>query len=141
MIVVLFALNGLFHLLWSPLFFKFRRPDWALAEVPFLFLSIAALMVALGVSSITKALMLSRILHTTINNWRWALLWAAAAAIIAGQLIILLPQWGQLVIGIPAILGLYGLIIWTKGFGPEDRVLFTRKVTQEEPVVPPTALP
>ena len=97
----------------------------------------AALMVALGVSSLTKALMLSRILGRTINNWRWALIWAAAAAIVVGQLVILLPQWGQLVFGIPAILGLYGWIIWTKGFGPEDRVLFTRKVTQEEPAPPP----
>jgi O-antigen/teichoic acid export membrane protein len=100
----------------------------------------AALMLALGVSSLIKALMLSRILGQTINNWRWALVWAAAAAIIAGQLVILLPQWAQLVIGIPVILGLYGWIIWTKGFGPEDRVLFKRKVTQEEPAAPPPPL-
>ena len=93
----------------------------------------AALMVALAASSITKALMLSKILGETINNWRWALLWAAAAAIVVGQLAILLPEWGQLIIGIPAILGVYGWLIWTRGFGPEDRVLFTRKVTQEEP--------
>jgi O-antigen/teichoic acid export membrane protein len=100
----------------------------------------AALMLALGVSSLIKALMLSRILGQTINNWRWALVWAAAAAIIAGQLVILLPQWAQLVFGIPVILGLYGWIIWTKGFGPEDRVLFKRKVTQEEPAAPPPPL-
>ena len=101
----------------------------------------AALMVALGASSLTKALMLSRILGQTINNWRWALVWAAAAAIVAGQLAILLPQWGQLVIGIPAILALYGWIIWTRGVGPEDRVLFTRKVTQEAPAPPASTLP
>ena len=100
----------------------------------------AALMVALGASSLTKALMLSRILGETINNWRWALFWAAAAAIVAGQLTILLPDWGQLIIGIPAILGLYGWIIWTRGFGPEDRVLFKRKVSQEEPAVRPPPL-
>ena len=101
----------------------------------------AALMLALGVSSLIKALMLSRILGQTINNWRWALVYAAAAAIVAGQLVILLPQWGQLVIGIPAIIGIYGWIIWTRGFGPEDRVLFTRKVTQDGPAVPPSTLP
>jgi len=101
----------------------------------------ASLMLALGVSSIVKALMLSRILGHGINNWRWALLWAAAAAIVIGQLVILLPEWGQLLIGIPAIFGVYGWIIWTKGFGPEDRVLFTRKVTQDEPAPPPSALP
>jgi O-antigen/teichoic acid export membrane protein len=100
----------------------------------------AALMLALGASSLIKALMLSRILGQTINNWRWALVWAAAAAIVAGQVVILLPQWAQLVIGIPAILGLYGWLIWTRGFGPEDRVLFTRKVTQEEPAPPPLPL-
>ena len=103
----------------------------------------AALMVALGVSSLTKAVMLSRILGQPINNWRWALVIAAAAAVVLGQGVILLPQWAQLVFGIPAILGLYGWLIWTRGFGPEDRVLFTRKVTEEVPpegstfVVPP----
>jgi O-antigen/teichoic acid export membrane protein len=97
----------------------------------------AALMVALGASSLTKALMLSRILGRTINNWRWALVWAAAAAIVAGQAVILLPDWGQLIFGIPVIFGIYGWIIWTKGFGPEDRVLFRRKVTKDEPAPPP----
>ena len=100
----------------------------------------AALMLALGVSSLVKAVMLSRILKQRINNWRWALVWAAAAAVVVGQLVILLPQWGQLVIGIPVILGVYGWIIWTRGFGPEDRVLFKRKVTQDEPEPPPPPL-
>ena len=101
----------------------------------------AALMVALGVSSLVKALMLSRILGQRINNWRWPLFWAAAAAVVVGQLVILLPQWGQLVIGIPLILGVYGWMIWTKGFGPEDRVLFKRKVTQDEPDPPCPGIP
>jgi O-antigen/teichoic acid export membrane protein len=96
----------------------------------------AALMFSLGASSLIKALMLSRILHRTINNWRWALVWAAAAAVVMGQLVILFPQWVQLTFGIPAILGVYGWIIWTRGFGPEDRVLFRRKVTHEEPDAP-----
>jgi len=100
----------------------------------------AALMLALAASSLTKALMLSRILGQTINNWRWALVWAAAAAVVVGQLAVLLPEWAQLVFGIPAILAFYGWIIWTRGFGPEDRVLFTRKVTQEEPSPPPPPL-
>ena len=26
--VILFGLNALLHLLWNPLFFKLRRPDW-----------------------------------------------------------------------------------------------------------------
>ena len=39
-----------------------------------------------------------------------------------------LPEWAEIVFGIPAILGIYGWIIWHKGFGPEDRVLFRKNV-------------
>lgn len=46
-VIILFGVNGLFHLLWSPLFFKFQRPDWALAEVPFLWGSLVAMMIGL----------------------------------------------------------------------------------------------
>ncbi len=48
LIVILFCLNGALNVLWSPLFFKLRRPDWALMEVPFLWLSILALVVVLA---------------------------------------------------------------------------------------------
>src|SRR5690606_30082089 len=96
----------------------------------------SALTSALGGSSLTKALMLSRILGQTINNWRWALVRAATAAIAVPQLVPLPPHAAHLLFGIPAILGASGWIIWTKGFGPEDRVLFTRKVTEEVPVAP-----
>ncbi|MGX7894670.1 lipopolysaccharide biosynthesis protein [Tsuneonella sp. HG222] len=87
----------------------------------------ASLMIALGVSSLIKAVMLSRILQRPINNWRWALVWAAAAAVLVGQVAILLPEWAELVFGVPAILGAYGWIIWRRGFGPEDRVLFRKQ--------------
>jgi len=39
-VIGLFALNGFFNVLWSLLFFALRRPDWALIEVPLLWLSI-----------------------------------------------------------------------------------------------------
>ena len=87
-----------------------------------------ALMLALGVSSLIKAFLLSRILKEPINNWRWPLVWAAAAAVLVGQLAIMLPEWAELAFGIPAILAVYGWVIWTRGFGPEDRVLFSRKL-------------
>ncbi len=45
---VLFAINIVFHMLWSPLFFNLERPDWALIEVPFLWLSIVALMIGVA---------------------------------------------------------------------------------------------
>lgn len=46
-VVILFAVNGLCHLAWSPLFFRLRRPDLALIEVVFLWASIAALVIGL----------------------------------------------------------------------------------------------
>ncbi|MEO6041624.1 MAG: oligosaccharide flippase family protein [Croceibacterium sp.] len=93
----------------------------------------AALMLALGVASVVKAGLLSRILGHRVNNWRWPLVWAAAAAAVTGRIVILFPEWFQLTIGLAAILGVYGGIIWSRGFGPEDRVLFTRKITEDEP--------
>ncbi|KIZ41242.1 MULTISPECIES: TspO/MBR family protein [Rhodopseudomonas] len=39
-VIGLFALNGFLNIVWSTLFFAARRPDWALVEVPLLWLSI-----------------------------------------------------------------------------------------------------
>ncbi len=47
LLIELFVINGMFHVGWSLLFFKLRRPDWALIEVAGLWLSIAALIAAL----------------------------------------------------------------------------------------------
>ncbi|GAC1347513.1 MAG: tryptophan-rich sensory protein [Acetobacteraceae bacterium] len=70
MIVALFALNGFFHALWSPLFFTLHRPDWALAEVPFLWLSIAALMVTLGpISALASALLAPYLAWVAFAAW------------------------------------------------------------------------
>jgi len=44
-ILSVYGANFLFHLLWSPLFFKYQRPDWALVEVLFLWLSVLAMLV------------------------------------------------------------------------------------------------
>lgn len=46
--VGLFAANGVLNVLWSALFFNRMRPDWALAEVVPLWLSIGALMAGLA---------------------------------------------------------------------------------------------
>jgi tryptophan-rich sensory protein len=40
LIIGLFVLNGTANLAWSPLFFRLQRPDWALYEVPLLWLAI-----------------------------------------------------------------------------------------------------
>jgi len=46
-VAMLFGANALLNMLWSALYFKLQRPDWALIEVAFLWLSIAALIVGL----------------------------------------------------------------------------------------------
>ena len=48
LILTLFGINIVLHMLWSPLFFNLKRPDWALIEVPLLWLSILALMIGVA---------------------------------------------------------------------------------------------
>ena len=57
-IIGLFALNGFLNVLWSTLFFALRRPDWALAEVGFLWLAILLPMVVFWRISKTASLCL-----------------------------------------------------------------------------------
>jgi benzodiazapine receptor len=47
-VLAAFALNAFLNTLWSLLFFRLKRPDWALDEVGFLWLSILLLIVLLG---------------------------------------------------------------------------------------------
>ncbi|WP_428491255.1 TspO/MBR family protein [Rhodopila sp.] len=58
LIVALFVLNGVANLGWSPLFFRLRRPDWALWEVPLLWLSVLLPIVLLAPISRTASLLL-----------------------------------------------------------------------------------
>jgi tryptophan-rich sensory protein len=58
-LVALFALNAGFNILWNILFFKLRRPDWALVETAFLWLSVAALMLFIWPLSSTASLLLA----------------------------------------------------------------------------------
>ncbi|HEU0310067.1 MAG TPA: lipopolysaccharide biosynthesis protein [Sphingomicrobium sp.] len=83
-----------------------------------------ALMLSLGLASIAKSRLLAKILGHPVSGWRWPLIWAAAAATIVGQLAIMLPEWAEIIFGIPAILTAFGAVLWVKGFGPEDRELF-----------------
>jgi translocator protein len=52
------SLNGALNVFWSWLFFKARRPDWALAEVPLLWLSIVLLIVLARRDDAAAALLL-----------------------------------------------------------------------------------
>jgi hypothetical protein len=87
------------------------------------------LMLALAVGSIIKGRFLGSLLGGRLPIWRGALVWAVICAAMLGIIIVSLPprfEWVELLIGIPAILGLYSWIIWCWGFGPDDRVLFKK---------------
>ncbi len=88
----------------------------------------AGLALALGVGSFLKARLARQLLGAPVSVWRWPLVLAVAATVLVGELAILMPDWGELTFGIPAMLGVYGWIIWTRGFGEEDRLLFRKKV-------------
>jgi O-antigen/teichoic acid export membrane protein len=85
------------------------------------------LMLALAFAAVAKSRLLCRILGARVNGWRWPLIWAAAAGTAVGYLATLLPEWAELLFGIPAILLAFGAVLWTRGFGPQDRELFRMK--------------
>ena len=70
----LFAVNGFLNVFWSLLFFRLHRPDWALLEVPFLWLSVLALIVVLA-------------RYARVAAWLLApyLVWVTIAAALNGQ--------------------------------------------------------
>jgi O-antigen/teichoic acid export membrane protein len=84
-----------------------------------------ALCVALTFASVTKSRLLRQELGAPVSGWRWDLLWATATGIIVGVAVrYFLTGFLQLIIGVPAIMLAFGAVLWTKGFGPEDRELF-----------------
>jgi len=72
-VIALFALNGFLNVLWSALFFRLERPDWALTEAALLWLSIVLMIVALARYSKTASLLLVPYLawvsFATVLNW------------------------------------------------------------------------
>ena len=57
-LIALWALNGFLNILWSLLFFRLERPDWALIEVVGLWLSVGALIVYTWRRTMTGAILL-----------------------------------------------------------------------------------
>lgn len=57
-IIIVYGVNMVAHFLWSPIFFTLRRPDWALVEVVFLWLSVAAMLYVTASISQTAGLMI-----------------------------------------------------------------------------------
>jgi tryptophan-rich sensory protein len=82
-LAVLFALNGTLNVLWSLLFFRLRRPDWALVEVGALWLSIVALLVYCG-----------RLQRRTIALLLPYLLWVSFAALLNASVVELNAPFG-----------------------------------------------
>ena len=85
--------------------------------------------IALGASSLVKALVLKTLLKAPVANWRWALVHAAAPAVVVGFLFTeFTPEWVELIFGGPAILITYMVVIWKRGFDENDKVLFARNI-------------
>jgi tryptophan-rich sensory protein len=72
-VLALFALNGFLNVLWSALFFRLERPDWALTEAGLLWLSILLMIIALARYSKTASVLLVPYLvwvsFATVLNW------------------------------------------------------------------------
>ena len=82
-LLVLFALNGFLNVLWSLLFFRLQRPDWAQFEVAFLWLSIVVLIVFVGRHSRLAAALLLPYLA-----------WVSFAAVLNGAVVRLNAPFG-----------------------------------------------
>jgi O-antigen/teichoic acid export membrane protein len=89
-----------------------------------------ALCVALAFASLTKSRLLAKVLGAPVSGWRWDLAWATAAGVAVGAPIRLFVPGAFQLIGVPAILIAFFAILWTKGFKPEDRELFTLRKSE-----------
>ena len=68
-----------------------------------------------------------KIVDAPVSGWRWPLVWAGVATVPVGLLIVQMRDLGQLVVGIPALLIVFGAVVWRWGFGADDRELFKMK--------------
>ena len=85
-----------------------------------------ALATALTLGSVLKSRRLHKDLGARVAGLRWALIGATAGALALALPLRRLPDLWQLVFGIPAVMLVYGVIVWRWGLKAEDRVLFTR---------------
>ena len=73
-LATLFAINAVLNIAWSPLFFKLRRPDWAIIELIPFWLSILALVIYIATISSKAALIilpyLAWVTFAGCLNWR-----------------------------------------------------------------------
>ncbi len=97
--------------------------------------------------SVAKSRLLAKALAQPVSGWRWSMLGAGLPAFGVGLLVMRTPEPIQLSIGLVAILGSFGGIIWRFGFRGADRLLFARRLTAQafapEPeaaIVPPLSI-
>ena len=70
LMVILFAINFVLNVLWSPVFFKLHRPDWALYEIAPVWLSILALVILLfRIIPLAGWLILPYLVWVTFAGW------------------------------------------------------------------------
>ncbi|RFO97059.1 TspO protein [Rhodoferax lacus] len=82
-LLVLFLLNGALNMLWSLLYFKLHRPDWAMWEWALLWLSVLSLVLGLRA-------------YSRLASWLNVpyLLWVSAAGLLNWQTIVLNGPFG-----------------------------------------------
>jgi benzodiazapine receptor len=69
-LIGLFAVNGVLNVTWSALFFKLRRPDWAMLELVVFWLSILALLVFIDwISGLAAAIFAPYLVWVTFAGW------------------------------------------------------------------------
>ena len=66
------------------------------------------------------------LLGAPVSGWRWALVWAAVAATLVGVGATYLPEWMELLFGVPLVLAAFFYVVWNQGFTEDDRALFRR---------------
>jgi hypothetical protein len=119
----------------SFLFIRWIQPEVQAGEWPEVWLALgpaAALAISIGLGAVAKSWLAARILGVGISIFRWPMLVAAGVAAIIGGIATGTPEWSEILIGIPAMLGVYMWIIWRFAFEPEDRALFARTARVSE---------
>ncbi|KQM57290.1 MULTISPECIES: lipopolysaccharide biosynthesis protein [unclassified Sphingomonas] len=98
-----------------------------------------ALCVSVGLGSVIKSGLLSKLLGHSVRDFRPAFVWAVLAATIVGSAIMQLPkrfEWAEMLFGIPLILATYFAILWRWAFRPEDKALFHKSAAAGEAQIP-----
>jgi O-antigen/teichoic acid export membrane protein len=98
-----------------------------------------ALVTSVGIGSILKSGLLSKLLGVSVRDFRPAFIWAVLAAALVGSAVMQLPkrlEWAEMIFGIPLILATYFAILWRWAFRPEDKALFQKNAAASDAQIP-----